>query len=103
MPFSQNRWSTTRVAVATTPVTVVAVVLSVVRDTTVSTVRMVVVVVAVAVVVLDKVVADGVTPRSEQSDETLVGARRRRRAVERSVQAAVVRAPRRRTGREAER
>lgn len=95
MPLSQNWSSMTRVAVATTPVTVADVVLVVVWDTAVSTVKKVVVVVSVAVVVLDTVVAGAVTPRSEQREVTFVGAKRRRRGVERSGQV-VGRAPRRR-------
>lgn len=95
LPFSQKLCSTTRVAVATTPVTVVDVVLVAVWDMAVSTVRTVVVVVAVAVVLLDTVVAGPVTPRSEQREETFVGARRRRRGTESSGQ--VVRRPPRRT------
>lgn len=70
----------TRVAVATTPVTVVDVVLVVFWDTAISTLRM--------------VVAGAVTPRSEQREDTFVGAKRRRRGVERSGQV-VGRAPRR--------
>lgn len=101
--------STIWVATATAEVVVVVVTLVVVWTKVVSTsttaavvtlvavsVEAVVVDAAVDVAVPVTVVAGAMTPRSEQTDETLAGARRRRRGVD-SLGQAVCRAPRRST------
>jgi hypothetical protein len=75
----------TAVAVARVNVVVVVVVVVVVWERAVSRVREVDVTVVVLVEV--EVVAGGVTPRREQSEETLDGLRRWRRGVESSGQA----------------